>query len=112
MDDGPSQVERRPAEKVTLINSANDAVTLEIDAENHLPLRLSFHWRDPRFHDKNLESLEYDNYHRIDGIATPFTVTQIHNGEIVHQMYVRKVRYNIALPEDFFDPDRAAHHLK
>lgn len=112
IDEGASQVERRPAEKITLINPANNTVTLEIDAETHLPLRLSFEWRDPRFHDKTLEVLEYDNYHTVDGIATPYTVTQTRNGEVVRQAYVLDIAYNVSLPNDFFNPDLVAAHLK
>jgi hypothetical protein len=117
IDEGASQVERRPAEKIMLIHpgkdgSANDAATLEIDAGTHLPLRLSFSWRDPQFHDKNVDAVEYDNYHRIDGVATPLTVTETHNGEIVHQTYGLQVEYNIDLPGNLFDPGYAAAHLK
>ncbi|MGC1872852.1 MAG: hypothetical protein WA700_17970 [Acidobacteriaceae bacterium] len=112
LDEGSEQVERHLAEKFTLMNAASNAVTLDVDAESHLPLRLSFEWRDPRFHDKNVDAVEFDNYHRIDGIATPFTVTRTHNGEIVEQMFLLRVEYNVALPENLFDPDYAAAHLK
>lgn len=117
IDRGPSQVERREAEKITLMHSAgngmaNDAVTLEVDAENHLPLRLSFSWRDPRFHDTNLDAVEFDNFHRIDGIAVPFTVTETHNGEVVRQSYILRAQHNVAVPDDFFNPQFAAVHLK
>lgn len=112
IDDGPRLVGRHPGEKLTLINSADKAVTLEVDAETHLPLRLSFEWRDPRFHDENVDAVEFDNYQRIDGIATPFTVTRTHNRQVVQEMFVRRVEYNIPLPKDFFDPDITARHLK
>ena len=112
IDEGPSQIDRRRTEKITLINRLNDAVTLEIDAGSHLPLRLSFMWRDPQFHDKNVDAIEYDNYHRIDGIAAPFTVTQAHNGEVVHQEFVLQAEYNIGLQKNLFDPDYTAAHLK
>jgi hypothetical protein len=112
IDQGPSQIDTHRTEKITLINSSNDAVTLEIDMESHLPLRLSFTWRDLQFHDKNTDAVEYDNYHRVDGIATPFTVTQTHNGEIVHQEFVLLAEDNIGLQENLFDPDHAAAHLK
>ncbi len=112
LDEGTVQVERHLAEKITLMNAANDAVTLEVDAASHLPLRLSFAWRDRRFHDKNTDAVEYDSYHRIGGIATPFTVTRTHNGEIVLQEFLLRAEYNIALPENLFDPDYAAAHLK
>jgi hypothetical protein len=112
LDEGTEQVERHLAEKFTLMNAANNAVTLDVDADSHLPLRLSFEWRDPRFHDKNVDAIEFDNYHRIDGVATPFTVTQTHNGEIVAQQFVLRAEYNVDLQENLFDPDDAAAHLK
>jgi hypothetical protein len=117
IDEGASQVERHPAEKIMLIHpgkngSAHDAATLEIDAGSHLPLRLSFSWRDPQFHDRNVDAVEYDNYQQIDGVATPFTVTETHNGEIIHQTYVLQAKYNLALQKNLFDPDYAAAHLK
>jgi hypothetical protein len=100
------------AEQFTLLNAIHNAVKLDIDAETHLPLRLTFEWRDPRFHDKNVDTVEFDNYHRIDGIATPFTVTRTHNGEIVQQVFVLRAEYNVDLPSNLFDPDYAAAHLK
>jgi hypothetical protein len=112
LDDGSEQVERHPAEQFTIMSAGHNAVKIDIDAESHLPLRISFEWRDPRFHDTNLDSIEYDNYHRIDGIATPFTVTRIHNGEVVQQMFLLRAEYNVDLPENLFDPDYAAAHLK
>lgn len=112
LDEGVDQVNRHLAEKIVLMNGANQAVTLDVDAASHLPLRLSFAWRDPRFHDKNVDAVEFDNYHRIDGIATPFTVTRTRNGEIVAQQFVLRAEYNVELQENLFDPDYAAAHLK
>jgi hypothetical protein len=112
LDQGPDQVERHTAEKFTLMNATHGAVTLDVDSVSHLPLRLSFEWRDPRFHDKNVDAVEFDNYHRIDGVATPFTVTRTHNGEIVQQQFVLQAEYNVDFQESLFDPDYAASHLK
>lgn len=112
LDEGSEQVDRRTAEKFMLMNANHGTVTLDVDAESHLPLRLSFEWRDPRFHDTNRDAIEFDNYHRIDGIATPFTVTRTHNGEIVQQVFVLRAEYNVDLADNLFDPDYAAAHLK
>jgi hypothetical protein len=112
LDEGSEQVERHAAKKIMLINAAHGAVTLDVDAESHLPLRISYEWRDPRFHDKNLDAIEFDNFHRVDGITMPFTVTRTHNGEIVQQKFVLRAEYNVALPENLFDADYAASHLK
>lgn len=112
IDEGQTLVERRLADKVMLLRPANDAVTLEIDAERHLPLRLSYEWRDPRFHDKNTDVVEYDNYQKIGGIATPFTVTSKRNGETIRQQFIEKIAFNLPFSKDLFDPDVAAAHLK
>jgi len=112
IDDGPTMVERRVADKVTLLGRDNDAIMLEVDSQTHLPIRLSFAWRDPRFHDKNLDTVEYDNYQRVEGIATPYTVTRTHNGEIIRQRYNTRVKYNVAISEQLFNPDLVAAHLR
>jgi hypothetical protein len=110
--DGPATVERHMAEKVTLIGPENQAVTVEISTETHLPLRLSFQWRDPRFSDKSVSTVEFDNYEHIDGFAVPFTVTRTVNGETVWQRFLNKIEYNPRLPKDTFDPKAIADHLK
>lgn len=112
LDEGSEPVDRHMAEKFMLMNANHGTVTLDVDAESHLPLRLSFEWRDPRFHDTNKDAIEFDNYHRIDGIATPFTVTRTHNGEIVEQKFLLRAEYKVDLPSNLFDPDYAAAHLK
>jgi hypothetical protein len=112
LDVGSEQVERHSAEQFTLMNAAHNAVKIDIDVASHLPLRISFKWRDPRFHDTNLDAVEFDNYHRIDGVMTPFTVTRTHNGEIVQQTFLLRAQYNVDLPKKLFDPDYAAAHLK
>ncbi|MGC1782166.1 MAG: hypothetical protein WA708_06585 [Acidobacteriaceae bacterium] len=110
--EGHALMQRKLMDKVTVLSRSNDAITLEIDATTHLPSQLSFSWHDPQFHDKNLDAVQYDDYHTIDGIATPFTITRTHNGETVSQRYLQDVQYNPALPEGLFDPDRVAAHLK
>lgn len=110
--DGPATVERHMAEKVTLIGPENQAVTVEISTETHLPLRLSFQWRDPRFSDKSVSTVEFDNYEHIDGFAVPFTVTRTVNGETVWQRFLNKIEYNPRLPKDTFDPKAIADRLK
>ena len=40
--EGTTMVERRMADKVTVLSANNDAVTIELDATTHLPLRRTF----------------------------------------------------------------------
>ena len=83
-----------------------------MDVETHLPLNRSFQWRDPEYKDKNTDMEEYDDYHTIDGLPTPLSITRYKNGEMVRQYYVRKVQFNQQLPGDFWDVDAATSRVK
>ena len=108
MYEGQSLAERHLAQQVTLLNSDNDSITIQIDAMTHLPLRRTYYWRDPVYKDKNEETEEYDDYHNIDGIQTPFTITRLHNGDMTSQRFIFKAAYNVPLAADAFDADAAA----
>lgn len=110
--EGRSMVERRPAEQVTLMNSNDDSITILMDAETHLPLRRTYFWRDPVYKDKNQEDEEYDDYHMVDGLPTPFSITRLHDGDVTVQRYVFKASYNVVLPPDLFNLDAIAAKIK
>jgi hypothetical protein len=110
--EGQQLAERHLADQVTLISPDNEAVTILMDAETHLPLRRVFQWRDPVYHDKNSDAEEYDDYHLVDGLPTPFTISRYKNDDPVRQYYVTKVTYNQQLPEDFWDVDAATRRIK
>jgi hypothetical protein len=111
MYEGQSLAERHLAQQVTLLNADNDSITIQIDAMTHLPLRRTYYWRDPQYKDKNEETEEYDDYHNIAGIQTPFTITRLHNGDMTQQRFVFKASYNVTLPPDAFDADAEAARL-
>jgi hypothetical protein len=111
MDEGQSLAERHLAEQITLLNADNDSITIQIDAMSHLPLRCSWSWRDPVYRDKDEDVEEYDDYHLIDGIQTPFTVTRLHNGDETQQRFVFKAAYNVPLPPEGFDADAVAARI-
>ncbi|MGO8756763.1 MAG: hypothetical protein ACLQG3_01435 [Terracidiphilus sp.] len=110
--EGQHMVERHLGEQVTLISPQNEAVTILMDIQTHLPLARSFEWRDPVYHDKNTDTEEYDDYHTIDGFPTPFTITRLKNGDTVRQYYVSHVAFNRNLPADFWDPNAVAQRFK
>jgi hypothetical protein len=112
--DKQSLVERHLADQVTLISPTNDSITIEMDAQTHLPLRRTYQWRDPLYKDKNTEAEEYDDYHTVDGIATAYTTTRFHNGDMTSQRYLYRDRtaYNTNLPDSLFDADAAAAKIK
>jgi hypothetical protein len=104
--EGSGMVERRLGEQISVLTATNDAVTIELDEATHLPLRISFEWRDPVYNDLNKDALEFDDYHSIEGIMTPFAITRLRNGEMTGQRFLTKASYNAKLPADLFDPTR------
>jgi hypothetical protein len=112
MYEGQSLAGRHLAQQVTLLNAENDSITIQVDADTHLPLSRSWSWRDPVYKDKNEDAEEYDDYHVIDGLPTPFTITRTHNGDETQQRFIFKAAYNVALPPNGFDVDAIAARWK
>jgi hypothetical protein len=110
--EGQRLAERHLADQVTLISAQNEAVTILMDTQTHLPLRRTFEWRDPVFKDKNLDAEEYDDYHTFDGIPTAFTITRYKNQDIIRQYFLVHVTYNQQLPADFWSVDAASQRIK
>jgi hypothetical protein len=98
----------RQADQVTVSNDRNESVDIFLDTNTHLPVQKTFRVRDPEYHDKNVESEIYDSYRTVQGIATPFTVTRTHNGEMENQRFITKTTYNMGLPDAMFEPKGAA----
>jgi len=109
---GQEQVERHLADKVTILSSANDNVTLDLDATTHRPLRRSFEWRDPVYQDKNVEAEEYDDYHTFNGISTAFSIVRYHNGDMTNQKFLYNAIYAGAIPPEMFNVGAAVQKLK
>ena len=103
--EGASQVERRQAEKVTLLGADNDAVTVELDATSHLPLRRTFETRNLQFKDHDEDVEQYDDYHLIQGIMTPLTISRYRNGDLANQRFYLDVKYNEAIEPSMFNTD-------
>lgn len=108
---GQATVERHLVDRVTLISSSNDNITLELDAQTHLPVRRTFEWHDPVYKDKNIDADEYELYHNIDGIQTPFSVTRYHNDDMVSQRFLTNVTYGGPVPAAMFDPNVALQKI-
>jgi hypothetical protein len=110
--EGQKLAQRRMADQVTLVSAQNDSVTIQIDAETHLPVSRSFVWRDPVYKDDNQDSEEYDDYLTVDGFPTPFIITRFKNDDIVRQLFMVHVSYNQELPPDFWSVDAAERRIK
>ncbi len=110
--EGTSMVQRRAADKISVLSANNDAVTLELDANTHLPLARTFEWRNTQFKDHDEDREEYDNYQTYGGIPTPLTISRYRNGDLVNQRFLNKVDYNQPLPTALFNPDAPLQQKK
>jgi hypothetical protein len=110
--EGQRMAERQMAEQVTMISPENEAITIQLDVQTHLPLTRSFKWRDPLYKDLNKDVEEYADYHEIEGLPTPFSITRVHNDEMARQVFIDKVHYNQDLGPDFWDIDAVTKKIK
>jgi hypothetical protein len=93
----------KPTQKVSIINSKNDSVTLFIDSNTHLPIKKSYSWRDPADNLRNTEDELFDAYRPTQGIMTPYSITRFYNGEMTNQRFLNTVAYNQNVSDTMFD---------
>jgi hypothetical protein len=100
--EGQTVADNREAETVTIMNSKNQAVTLYLDQQTHLPIKKTYVWRDQDRY-RNEEAEIYGNYHLVQGINTPFDTVRQRNGEMTRQRFITNVSYNVNIPDSTFE---------
>jgi hypothetical protein len=111
--EGQTVASQKETDQVTIMNSKNEAVTLNFDISSHLPVKKSFTWRDPEDRERNVEEEVYDNYRLIQGIMTPFDITRTYNGDMSAQFFLTAAEYNKDIDASMFDPQvTASKHKK
>ena len=91
-------------ERITIINAQNDAVTLMVNMDTHLPVAKTYTIRDPNSRERDIEMEIYDNWRMVQGINTPYSTALKHNGDIVRQQFLSAITYNNRPPESIFSP--------
>lgn len=104
LDEGPSISEGHMAEKLTIINSKNESVTILVDPSTHLPLEKRFSTRDPRYRERDEEVLIYGDWKEFQGINTPRMTVIKRNGETISQQIILNITYNMHPSDSLFDP--------
>lgn len=105
--EGQTVAAQKETQQVTIMNNKNEAVTLNIDINTHLPVKKSYSWRDPTDKERNVEDEIFDNYRPIQNIMTPFDTTRVYNGEMSAQTFLTNASYNQGLSDTLFDPQTA-----
>src|ERR1043165_7574206 len=106
--EGQTVAAQKEVDQVTVMNAKNEAVTLYLDFNSHLPVKKTFSWRDPTDKQRNIEEEVFDNYRPVQNIMTPFDTTRFYNGEMAAQSFLTSVTYNQGVPERLFDPQAAS----
>ncbi|SRR6266568_356879 len=99
---GQSVADQQMVDVVSILNKNNDEISIGIDINTHLPINRRYTWRDPDKYKVEDETL-YGNYRTVQGIATPFTITNKRDGEINGQNFLTHVEYNTTFEPDFFN---------
>lgn len=109
-DEGAALAENHSVERITIINAKNDAVTLSVDTDSHLPVKKTFVIRDPQGYRDEIGEV-YDNWKLIQGVNTPYNVLVTRNGELTRQYFLSSITYNSHLQDSLFQPG-ATFNLK
>lgn len=105
--EGADMDDRHLVDHVSILTTDNDAVTLGLDQETHLPRSRSFQWHDPIYKDLDTDLERYDDWQSESGIMTALTITRYHNGDMASQRFLTKVQYGLPLTPELFDPDHS-----
>ena len=100
---GTAMVERNLADQITVLSANNDSVTLSIDDQTRLPVRVSYSWRDPVDRQFDEAATVFGNYKAVQGVQTPFSVVQYHNDEMSSQRFLTSATYNTGLAPSLFE---------
>jgi hypothetical protein len=100
--DGQSVADQQLVDVVTLLNKDNDQLSIGIEIHTHLPINKRYSWRDPDKYKVEDETI-YGNYRKVQGIETPYTVTNKRDGEIIGQSFLSHAEYNTTFVPGFFD---------
>src|SRR5229473_2319311 len=103
--DGNALAGNLPAQRITLINAKNEAVSLFFDIDTHLPIKKSYTWRDPVDKERNVEEEIFDNYRQVQGVMIAWGFTRYFNGDMQSQRFASSVHINQGLNEAMFDPN-------
>jgi hypothetical protein len=112
LDEGSTLADNQMAEKITIINADNDAVSILISADTHLPVQKIFSNRDPKSRERDEEVETYGSWRMIDGVNTACSTQLKHNGALLRTENVTSASYNIHPPAEYFTPKLVKHPEK
>ncbi|MGA8272388.1 MAG: hypothetical protein WB919_12580 [Candidatus Sulfotelmatobacter sp.] len=101
--DGAALAGSLAAQRVTLINSKDESVSIYFDIDTNLPIKKDHSWRDPVDRERNLEEETWNGYRPVQGVMTPFGFTRYFNGDMQTERFVTAASYNQSPNPAMFD---------
>ncbi len=105
-DEGAALAENHSVENISIITATNDAVTLSVDTDTHLPVKKTFVIRDPQGYRDEIGEV-FDNWKMVQGVNTPYNTLVTRNGELSRQYFLESIVYNARLQSSLFQPGSA-----
>jgi hypothetical protein len=101
---GVDFVDNVPTLKVELTEADGTHVTLDLNRQTYLPVRISYRAKNPKTEDWDDFADVYGDYQEVQGIMTPKHITRFVNGERVSETFRNSVRYDEDYPPNYFAP--------
>ena len=98
---GPGEGTELNLEKVKLIDPENDEVTVSFDRLSSLPKKIEYVQKGADGARQRI-TLEYSQWHWIDGIRTTLRTDGYVNGRQSFQSHITEIKYNTDLPDSTF----------
>lgn len=101
---GVDFVDNLPVQTVDVFNSQKAHITLYLNQQTHLPVRIAYRVQDPKTEQWNDYADDYSDYETFQGIATPMHIMRLVNQDRVAETFRNSARYNDDYPADYFEP--------
>ena len=100
--EGSDIIDLRPVEWVEVVDPDRLTTRIAFDNATHLPMRVTYIWRDPTTRQR-IEELEFlSNWHAVQGVQTAMQVARERNGIKVYQAFFTEYQFNLGLADALF----------
>jgi hypothetical protein len=99
---GSDLVELKAVDWIEFTDRDAHIFRLAVDKSTHLPLRWVVETRDPVTREQNETVTTYAQFHTLDGVRTPFNITQQQNGRVVYQIFLTSCKFDSNLSPQLF----------
>ena len=99
---GRDIVDLKAADWVEVTNPEHLTIRIAVSRLTHLPISAEYISRNPKTHERTVETEMFSNYQKVEGVETPFQDTRSRDGNKTFQFFVTNCHYNTGLKPDFF----------